>query len=437
MKLFPYQEYGASWLASKRFALLADEMRVGKSPQSITAADICNAKSILVLGPASSRINWLREFDKWSIFGLTKRAIFTQTDKPLKSGINVVSYDLAIQPTVLRELCTLSPDVLILDESHYLKEPTSQRTHASFGLHGLARRAKKVWCLTGTPMPNGLPSELWVMLHSFGVYRGKFASFQNRFCTGYHDGYQFRPTGGKNLDALKKLMEPIMLRRTMEEVRPEVPSMIYTDVVVEGDNSAIKVEDRMTLVAQNAHIISILRNMPSVQAKAASLKELDNDHVATLRRYTGLAKVRSFAELIKDEINNGTTKLVIFAIHREVIQGLNDALSEFNPIMLWGGVPAAQRQKKIDKFTDDADTQIFIGQIQATKENIDLSVSSDIFFCESSWTPGDNDQASKRCGNVNKMDPVTVRFVSLAGSHDEVVQRVQVRKMETISELFD
>ncbi len=435
-ELFPYQVYGAEWLHSKRFALLADEMRVGKSPQSITACDMIGATSILILCPASARINWLREFNKWSILGRPQRALFEGNDEPLKNGVNVCSYDLAVQPAMLKRIALLSPDILILDESHYLKEPSSQRTHAAFGLHGLARQAKKIWCLTGTPMPNGLPSELWVLLHSFGVYPYKYTSFVNRFCTGYHDGYTFKITGAKNEDALKKLLKPIMLRRTMKEVRPEVPETIYDDVVVAPEPYYYTPpEDQIDVSEVETYVRTVLENTPP-DDQAAALEAMSNESIATLRRYTGLAKVKGFIKLVHDDFKSGVKKLVVFAIHREVISRLEQELAQYNPIVLWGGVPAIKRQKKLDKFADDPHARIFIGQIQAVKENIDLSVANDGYILEPSWTPGYNWQASKRCSNVNKLTPVTMKFVSLAGSSDELVNRALMRKSESIEKVI-
>jgi len=267
------------------------------------------------------------------------------------------------------------------------------------------------------------------MLHSFGVYPGKYDSFVRRFCTGYFDGQDFHPTGSKNEDALQKLLDQVMLRRTMAEVRPELPGTMYENVVIESEG--LPVDDKIW----DDHVRTVLENAPEDQHELI-LKDLANQSIATLRRHTGISKVAGFANLIREEMAAKPRKMVIFAYHTEVLASLKHALGIFNPVMLWGGTPGKDRQGVIDKFTENKSTLIFLGQIQAAKENIDLSVASDIFFCESSWLPGDNSQASKRCGNVKKDEPVIVRFVSMANSYDEVLNRALVRKMNTIEKIL-
>lgn len=220
-----------------------------------------------------------------------------------------------------------------------------------------------------------------------------------------------------------------MLRRTMKEVRPELPETIYTDVVLDSAELPVDVQ------VFDDHVRTVLANTP-LNKHAEVLADLSNESLATLRRHTGLAKVKAASEYLVDEMNDGVRKIVVFAWHTEVINQLAEALRAYNPIVIDGRVPSSKRQPLIDQFTNDPGRGVIIGQIQATKENLDFSAADDIYFVESSWVPGDNMQASKRCSNVNKMDVVTARFLALPNSSDELVQSAQVRKLNTIDKVI-
>ena len=140
--LYRYQEEGASFLSMRRHALLADEMGLGKTVQAIIAAGIIGAEKLVVICPAIARSNWRRELEHWNFSG---EAV-------------IESYDKSIRPSFEHAVRTYMPDLMILDEAHYLKNPKSQRTRTLYGKgctgNGLIRYAKRVWLLSGTPMPN-------------------------------------------------------------------------------------------------------------------------------------------------------------------------------------------------------------------------------------------------------------------------------------------
>src|ERR1700674_4234287 len=163
--LLPYQVEGAVWLAGQKTGLLADEMGLGKSAQAIVACDAINAERILVVCPASARINWEREFKRFSTQQRTTTVLSTGGKTPL-GALTICSYELATRKGTNTLLRAVNWDVLILDEAHYLKTPDAQRTHAVYGKKGLVRSAKRTYALTGTPAPNNA-SELWTLLYTF------------------------------------------------------------------------------------------------------------------------------------------------------------------------------------------------------------------------------------------------------------------------------
>lgn len=450
ISLFPYQEAGAKWLSSRTLALLADEMGLGKSAQAITAADDIKANRVLVLCPASVRINWLREFEKFSATSRQFKIIASKTDVAGDHESAICSYDLA-DPSRLPGTF----DLLILDEAHFLKSTETNRTVAVYGRDGLIRKASRTWALSGTPMPNH-PGELWPILFTFGRTPLPYDSFVDRFCTHYPGPRgEKRVTGAKSahIPELRQLLSGIMLRRKKEDVMKELPPISFQDIVVEPGPVDLELEssflqyvfpeDRRKELAEKLEkeraLLSSIEGVESLGRAAAynALASLSQS-VSTLRRYTGIQKVENTAKVIAEELKaNAYEKVVIFAIHRDVIEGMRVKLRDFKPVTLYGGTEPETRQKNIDKFQKTKKCRVFIGNILAAGTGITLTAAHNVVFVEQDWVPGNNAQAAMRCHRIGQTSPVTVRFVGLANSIDERISSVLKRKTKDAVAIFD
>jgi SWI/SNF-related matrix-associated actin-dependent regulator of chromatin subfamily A-like protein 1 len=453
--LFPYQLEGAQWLSERKLALLADEMGVGKTAQVIRACDIIGAERILVLCPAVARINWTREFNRFSKQPRNFSLVMESRHSQKLLNLTVCSYDLATicHRKNLELLSKESWDLLILDEAHYLKSPNAIRTKAVFGKTGLIRKSKRCWALTGTPAPNN-PSELWVMLYTFGITNLRYDDFVERFCNGFQGARGFQITGAKtsHIPELRGLLSKIMLRRKKEKVMKELPPIHFDHVTVEPGPVDLDTdpwfvdyvfpEDRREELKKKLdHENTILKNVLEAShmgADGIKVLEAVSKSLSTLRRYTGLQKLKAVTELVTEEMTEGYyDKLVIFAIHVSIIEGLRLSLRKFNPVVLYGGTPAEKRQKRIDKFQHNPKCKIFIGNIQACGTAISLTASNQVLFVESDWTPAYNSQAAMRCHRIGQDKPVFVRFVGLADSLDEKINQVLKRKTRDLTAIFD
>lgn len=428
LSLRPYQEVGAAFLAGRKAALLADEMRLGKCAQAISACDRLNALNVTVICPASVVENWRREFAKWSDRG---------------RSLEVWSYDMAARGNANR---WDGIDVLILDEAHYLKNHNAKRTKVIFGEKcdgdgGLIEQAKHVWLLTGTPMPND-PSELWPALRALApetIFNPKssrpysFWQYVNKYCKTVDNGFGIKIVGGKNHDALKAKLDTFMLRRTLAEVKPEIPAITFDDLYVEGktyDSEVRRGGDGCFYPSREVELIRRTLEEKGVEG----LREIA-PQVATLRRYTGMVKVQGVVDWVREFLDNGGGKIVLFAHHREVIAQIRQHVGELH-CCIDGSFTPEQRQWQVDMFNENADRRVFIGQIQAAGEGIDLSAADEMIFVESSWVPKDNAQAAWRIMNLAQGRPKLVRFATLAGSIDEQVSRAVRRKTIDIAKIF-
>lgn len=451
MNLFPYQIIGRKFLAGRRHALLADTMGLGKTAQAITAADDVTAKTILIVCPASVCINWQREFIKFSGQERTFHLINKGTSRPKPGAVNIISYDMATRKPMSTWLEKVEWDLLILDEAHYLKNRAAKRTIAIYGTHckgenGLISKAKCTWALTGTPTPNN-PGEIYSLLRAFGVWNENYFAFESRFCETKMGDYGPIVIGMNKatMPELKKMVRPIMLRRKKEEVLKDLPPITYSDIVVpwEGVTDADDAKEWLAAEKDAENLRILVTKMTGGWTDPASIlaaeKELAALHMPTLRRLTGMAKIRPVYEMLSRELDSGLDKIVIFAIHRDVIMGLRDMLSRYGAVTVFGGMDAAKKQERIDKFKDIWKHRVFIGQVQSAGTGIDglQNTCNNVLFVESSWNPADNAQAAMRVHRIGQKKPVLCRFVSLADSLDEAVQTVIRRKTEMVSQLLD
>lgn len=417
-ELFAYQESGRDFLKSRARALLADGMGLGKTPQAIAAADAVGARRVAVICPAVARINWRREFERWSKF--PNREIFVE------------SYDKVAQKgDAYNTIKAMQPDVLILDEAHYLKTRTSKRTKTLYGQFcrgdGLVASAKRVWLLTGTPAPNDV-SEIYSHLKALWPdllpAPGTFEAYVKNYTVFEATPYGLKILANKNIKELRAKLSPIMLRRRAEDVLTDLPAITWSDVALEAES--VKIDPAQPEVAELLDAIKNDKQLP------------DSVAMASIRRLTGMAKAAAVAKLLDEELSAGAyDKVIVFAHHRAVIEHLEHALRDFSPVVITGATPPGVRQAAIDSFQASPKVRVFIGQIQAASTAITLTAASQVVFAEASWTPADNAQAAKRAHRIGQTRPVMVRMIGLAGSIDEAVTSVLARKSRLVSQLLE
>ena len=457
-ELFPYQREGASWLSGMEQALLADEMGLGKSAQVIAACDLVAANDILIVCPAAVRINWSREFVRFSPMDRPCTLILTGKDQP-GPGVNIVSYDLLASNEKLRQqLKAMQWDVLVLDEAHYLKERSAKRTKAIYGhaKHpGIMHSARRCWRLSGTPMPNNA-SELYPHLKSAGIEKRPYWDFVYDFCAGFDSDYGYKITGVKNAPKLRGLMAQFMLRRKKDDVMKQLPPITFSEVTVERSEVELDpwfYENWRTLPGGIPEFLADLKGID--QSLKTGLNAIrrghhhnDNDSLellkayakstSTLRRYIGLAKLPRVLDIIEEELESGQLdKIVLFCMHQQVIELCRQRFRKYKAVTLFGGTPTAKRQANIDAFQKDPKCRVFIGQVVAAGTGITLTAAHEVAFIEADWVPANNAQAAMRCHRVGQTKPVRVRFFTCAGSVDEDVMRVVVHKTREIAKIMD
>ena len=421
MKLEEYQVIGANFLAENFHALLADEMGSGKCAQTIKACDIVYANSVLIVCPASVKYHWQNEFELWSNRKYIIDIVMDGRHRiDLNANVIIINYELLLRDRIFNILKNIKWDVIVCDESQYLKSLTSQRSKRVLGSFGLAKEAKYKWMLTGTPIENR-PVDLFPILYTLGrKHLGKYNSYESfvmQFCDGYYDHVsgQPMPNGATNELELKEVLKGFMLRRLLTESLPK------TDVQI------MRLKKNLDLnFIENQGLSSGAYYKPMAELGA----------LASLRQEVALAKLPQCIEYIRDTLRI-VDKLVVFAYHRSVINQLAEALPKFFPVKFYGGLTSGQRENVKNYFINDPKSKVFIGQLKAAGVGLDglQKVCHHMIFVEIDWIP------FKQCiGRLRRMgqkeDKVIVQLLVCKGSIEEQMLGSVNSKLNSIDKIL-
>ncbi len=426
--LFPFQELGVQALMSRRHNLLADEMGLGKTIQAIELINRLKLRKVLIVCKASIKRNWEHKINEWA----TQYHLIQIIDKKVSeisefASIVIVNYDLITHSYIHAQLTSFKWDLLICDEAHYLKNTEAKRTKSVLSNKGLVRCAKRTLMMTGTPVLNR-PIELYPILkvlapaviHPYGDYY----RYAKRYCAAYQDGFGLNVDGASHTDELnKKLREHYMIRRMTNEVQVQLPSKRYEVVFID---STREVQQKLRVLDQAGRKDFKHQNLG-----------IDGGGLATLRRETAEKKVEASIDLIKEYVESAG-KIVIFAYHHTVIERLEEALRGYGCVTLTGSTSQIRRESSIKLFKEDPEIKVFIGQIQAAGEGIDglQNACSNVLFVETSWVPGEIEQAVKRVHRIGQTKPVLIRFLVWADSVEEHMFRIALDKIKVIKEIL-
>lgn len=445
----PFQRAGIAYVLARfdrgqKGVLIGDEMGLGKT---IQALGVVNARPdfrrVLVVCPASLRLNWAREAERWLINSRPIEVINGgRPDWTHQEALWVVNYErLKEVPEAARF------DLIIFDEAHYVKNEKAQRSRHA---RSLAARARHVLLLTGTPLANR-PIELWNPLRIMGADRvfGGFWAYARRYCGAYHNGYGWDFRGASNLEELQvRLRERWMVRRLKRDVLKELPRKIRQVIPLPPD-AALKRLIRQEQELQDAlvrydELLARLREAEALEdeeAFRAVLAELEGvkeafSEMARVRREIGEAKVPIVLQHVQDLLEE-EQKLVIFAHHKDVVRALADGLEDYRPVVVTGDSSLQERQNAVDAFQDDPTVRVFIGTLGAASTGITLTAARVAIFAEIDWVPATLQQAEDRIHRIGQQDVALVQYLVVEGSLEAYMAETVAQKLDVIDKALD
>ena len=444
--LFPYQSEGADWIAPRKRSGLFDEPGLGKTSQCIRAADLRGAMRIIVICPAIAREHWRGEFRKFSKIGRrVLKAANIHDYRAWERGrwdVLLCSYEMAVKwaPLIIEHGEPL--DMIVLDEAHYLKNSEAKRTKALLGpgadgLDGLTAWAKCAVWVTGTPIPND-PGDCWTFLRFCGVMPLALGAFQRRYFTARPGSYATRyALRSETAPELRDLLENNSIRRRLADVGIQLPPIFLTSTLVEGDTTDIR-DMLANHPGLDSRIAAAIESMAGDEwSLAGAIDRVDSEHVAVLRRLIGEAKALPYGQMLLGELHGGLDKMVVFGLHKRAAHILQTYLLDHNiqAVIINGDTSEAHRQAYMRAFQEDPTVRVLIGNIRAAGVALTLTASCHIDMLESDWSPAANWQALKRVHRITQTRAVRARFITLAESFDEIVNRIVAEKTEKIGVL--
>lgn len=442
--LYKYQKAGAKFLAARESALLLDEMGVGKTAQIIGAADESGCQSGIVLVPGIARVNWAREFERFQTMGRSI-GVLEETSRLPDTDIVIAPYHLLANDRVLPYLFSRKWDFFAADEGQYLKNPTATRTRVTYGLDcdartGLLKRCRQKWVGSGTIMPSNA-SELWSHSNAlFGdkVTKGrKFDAWVDRYCVKRRNSEKIIKNSPAVKDELVGLLRPFSIRRLAKNVLKDLPPLRFSQIPLKPE----KLPPKSREIEETEVIVEgALAKQANGDTRAAqeALQAVDAIHLATLRKWTGIAKAYAVAEYLRYELDHGLDKVLVFAIHKEPIEIIANELPDC--AFIHGGIvdtkTIKRRQTILDGFQELPGVppiRNLVVSIDIASTALTLTACARAAFAECPWIPKDIEQAVKRLHRNGQTRPVNANMFSLAGSVDEVIAKTVLRKYEQVS----
>lgn len=426
-RLFSFQRTGVAFIESRKGrALIADEMGLGKTAQAISW--LClhpELRPVVIVCPASLKINWKRELELWGLKEEKIQIISGKKNGYLLTGqIIIINYDI-LTPW-LEAVMNYNPKVIIMDEIHYTKNSGAQRTSAA---KRLAKKTSHVIGLSGTPIVNR-PIEFF---NSINMIRPdvfpSFWRFAHEFCGARHNGFGWDFTGATNTNKLHNLLtETIMIRRLKRDVLKDLPDKIYGVVPFE-------IENRKEYDKAASNIVDwILKNEGKEKADKASQAEVLVEF-EKLKQLATTGKIEAIKEWVTDFLESGE-KLVLFATHTLTLDLLQKAFPKIS-VRLDGSTSQGGRQEAVDRFQNDDEIRLFLGNIKAAGVGITLTAASNVGFVELPWTPGDYEQASDRLHRIGQKNVVNVWTLVAQNTVEEDIAVILSEKQKVLAAVLD
>jgi len=382
-------------VANERF-ILADDMGLGKTTSTVIASLESGSKKILVICPASLKINWYREIQNY-----TDRSISIVEGKKWESAdFVIVNYDIiknfhdsenVENSVIVKE----NFDLVIIDEAHYIQNKKAARTQLC---NDVANKIGKVWLLTGTPLTSR-PINYFNLLELVdSPVAQNWMAYVRRYC----DGFQFRAgnrkiwnvNGSSNLEELRDRTQHTILRRLKEEIL-DLPDKIITPIYLNLKSDTYK--------ALMGEYFDWYRNNEESKSLALQFSKL-----MKVRQIISQEKIKNTIEIANSSIDQ-EKKVIIFTNFTDTLNQFVDYFKK-DCVYLDGSCSKNQRQEAVDRFQNDDKVKVFVGNLKAAGVGITLTAAEVVIMNDLSFVPSDHSQAEDRAYRIGQNKGVSIYY---------------------------
>ena len=412
-------KYDAQYLGKGKI-LLADEMGLGKTITSLAImTNYFGEWPLLVLCPASLRHTWPAEIEKFlptlspsSIYvvqGFDDADFFRNENKRKRIKVVVATYSLLQHRSAsAKVLAQFRFRCVIADESHNLKEKSSQRCQLAMPL---LQEANRVVLLSGTPAL-ARPVELWPQVHCLAPSLfGAYTPYTRRYCNARRGRFGWDVSGLTNAGELHNKLRQVMVRRLKSAVLSELPPKQRSIVPISIDGQHAK-DGRAHLETLRQTRLS-LSDLTGDDARSADFEA--RRLLMMAYQQSGIGKASNVAAYLLDWLNGSATqKILVFGHHKEVLdtleKGVSKKLKGVGHIRIDGTVSSKERAARVKKFQSNARTRVALLSMTAAGVGLTLTAASSVLFAELHWTPGVLAQAEDRCHRIGQANAVNVMY---------------------------
>ena len=404
---------------SKRF-ILADDMGLGKTTSTIIAALETGAKKILIVCPASLKINWQREIANYS-----DRPVFIAEGKKFstESDFVIVNYDILknFHDTKTKEESLLEQskfDLVILDEAHMISNVQAQRTKI---INSFAKKISRVWLLTGTPMTSR-PMNYYNLLN---LIESPVAQNWKAYAIRYCQGYQFSAgkrkvwnvSGASNLEELRDRTSKQILRRLKEEVL-DLPDKIITPVYL-----SLKSKEYESLMGEYYDWYD--KNPDESSSLTVQFSKL-----MKVRKVIANEKVKQTIDFAENILEQGK-KVIIFTNFTDTLQTIYQHFGK-QAVYLDGSCSNSMRQQAVDSFQTDDKIKVFVGNLKAAGVGLTLTSAEVVIMNDLSFVPAEHSQAEDRAYRYGQKSNVLVYYPIFDNTIEAAIYDILNKKKQII-----
>jgi len=413
-------------LANNKF-ILADDMGLGKTTAAVIASMESGAKKVLIVCPASLKINWDREIKNY-----TDRKVLIVEGRKWGSTFDyyIINYDIlknyhttekSEDSDDFKLLVNEKFDLAIVDEAHYVSNTTANRTRL---LNDVLDTIPKVWLLTGTPMTSRPINYFNLLKIVDSPLTLNWQSYVRRYCKGYQFNVGNRKvwntSGASNLDELRERTKAYVLRRMKTDIL-DLPEKIITPVFVELTSKMYDEEleefTRISNDKKDNETISVTLN-----------------RLMKIRQLIAYEKIQYTCELIDKCLDQGK-KVIVFTNFTISLEMIHEKYKK-NSVILNGSMSKEKKQESVDKFQNEDKIKIFISNIVAGGVGITLTAGEVVIMNDLSFVPAHHSQAEDRAYRYGQKNSVLVYYPVFENTVEKIIYNILQKKKGVIDQVM-
>jgi SWI/SNF-related matrix-associated actin-dependent regulator 1 of chromatin subfamily A len=404
-----------SLVENKKF-ILADDMGLGKTTSTIIAALETGAKKILIICPASLKINWQREIENYS----DRPTSIIEGKKWEDGDFIIINYDIIKNFHDEKKksdsvLLKTKFDLVIIDEAHYIQNKQAQRTKL---INDFVSNVDRLWLLTGTPITSR-PINYFNLLNLIECPVAKnWMAYVKRYC----NGFQFQAgrrkiwnvSGASNLEELRDRTAPLVLRRLKENVL-DLPDKIITPVYLR-----LKSKEYEALMGEYYDWYDKNGESDSLTLQFTKLTKV--------RQVIAEEKVASTIEICENIVEQGK-KVIVFTNFTKTLEMILEHFGK-KAVRLDGQMSQKERQMSVDRFQNEEDVMVFVGNIKAAGVGITLTAGEAVVMNDLSFLPSDHSQAEDRSYRYGQKNNVLVYYPIFDNTVEGIIYDILKKKKD-------